>query len=124
MEDTGGKHPEVINGWDNLLVEFGIKNGNEIEYFEGVVKLKNTAQGRVFYDITQIKRTRGLQGSMSSHSDSISIISNSEDNASKNSNSNKSLGLKLNDTPLSVYQLNPYVYHTFHILLKNNTASC
>ena len=51
-ENDDGRHKEVTGGWDVYSTRFSVA-GN---MFVGEVKIKNTAHGRVFYDVTQIKR--------------------------------------------------------------------
>ena len=51
-EDDDGRHKDVTGGWDVYFTRFSVANN----MFVGEVKIKNTDRGRVFYDVTQIKR--------------------------------------------------------------------
>ncbi len=50
--DDDGRHPDAVGGWDNYITRFMLDG----VMFSGVVKIKVTNRGYLFYDITQIKR--------------------------------------------------------------------
>ena len=52
-KDDDGRHPDAVNGWDIYRTRF-VLNG---ESFVGDVNFKLTKRGKLFYDITHIKKT-------------------------------------------------------------------
>ena len=56
-ESDDGRHEKATGGWDNYRTRFMVND----EMFEGIAKIMNTERGRVFYDVTQIKKIARLR---------------------------------------------------------------
>jgi hypothetical protein len=53
VEHTGddGRHPDAVGGWDKYRTLFQVGTC----MYEGIISVKNTANGNVFYDLTKMK---------------------------------------------------------------------
>lgn len=59
--DDDGRHPDATGGWDWYSVDF-IVDGQP---FNGTISVKNTDNGRVFYDMTKIRSLNDRKGDLS-----------------------------------------------------------
>lgn len=63
-ENDDGRHKDAVNGWELYSVEFEL-SPNEV--YEGTINVRITKNGRVFHDMTHIKKIpAGLSGSVAS----------------------------------------------------------
>ena len=62
--DDDGRHPDATGGWDWYSVDF-IVDGHP---FNGTISVKNTDNGRIFYDMTKIRSLNDRKGDLSGES--------------------------------------------------------
>ena len=101
-EDDSGHHPESTGGWDYYLVNFDVGG----QRYTGKINVMNSENGRVLYDVTDIKRapTRNsdvtARAALASGKSSLPVVSilNSE----LNSKLKKSVGIETFTDPLGL----------------------
>lgn len=89
--EDDGRHANAVGGWDDYRTIF-VLNG---EVFEGTIKIMNTQQGKLLYDITHIKRIEaGTYGSFTGEARAVSNFNSNTSIPQSSENDNGKLSLK------------------------------
>jgi len=85
-QNDDGRHADAVGGWDKYETTFKVGN----RYYNGEISIKNTAKGRVLYDVTQIKDITGSPplaiGKTNMAASTDDVFTNSIPNSSENVN--------------------------------------